>query len=59
MNRALGNVLLCAYLYTSFNIEAILLLDSLIVAVKPKPPVKHMRDGLDEDDDDNDLVRNE
>ncbi|KAM7530960.1 hypothetical protein LguiB_034370 [Lonicera macranthoides] len=26
--------------------------DSLIVAVKPKPPVKHVQDGLDEDDDD-------
>uniref|UniRef100_A0A5B7AI61 Ubiquitin-like domain-containing protein n=1 Tax=Davidia involucrata TaxID=16924 RepID=A0A5B7AI61_DAVIN len=26
--------------------------DSLIVAVKPKPPVKHIRDGLDDDDDD-------
>ncbi|XP_028087717.1 uncharacterized protein LOC114288414 [Camellia sinensis] len=25
--------------------------DSLIVAVKPKPPVKHIQDGLDEDDD--------
>lgn len=30
-------------------------LDSIIVAVKPKPPAKHVRDGLDEDDDD-DLV---
>lgn len=26
--------------------------DSIIVAVKPKPPAKHVRDGLDEDDDD-------
>lgn len=26
--------------------------DSLIVAVKPKPPAKHLRDGLDDDDDD-------
>ncbi|XP_038726067.1 uncharacterized protein LOC120017077 isoform X2 [Tripterygium wilfordii] len=26
--------------------------DSLIVAVKPKPPAKHLRDGLDIDDDD-------
>uniref|UniRef100_A0A2N9HMK5 Ubiquitin-like domain-containing protein n=1 Tax=Fagus sylvatica TaxID=28930 RepID=A0A2N9HMK5_FAGSY len=29
--------------------------DSLIVAVKPKPPVKHLRDGFDDDDDDEDL----
>ncbi|XP_024168632.1 uncharacterized protein LOC112175200 isoform X1 [Rosa chinensis] len=29
--------------------------DSLIVAVKPKPPSKHLRDGLDEDDDEDDL----
>ncbi|KAL6979837.1 hypothetical protein U1Q18_021493 [Sarracenia purpurea var. burkii] len=29
--------------------------DSMIVAVKPKPPVKHIRDGLDEDDDEEDL----
>lgn len=29
--------------------------DSLIVAVKPKPPVKHIGDGLDEDDDEEDL----
>ncbi|PON56874.1 Ubiquitin domain containing protein [Trema orientale] len=29
--------------------------DSLIVAVKPKPPVKNLRDGLDDDDDDEDL----
>lgn len=29
--------------------------DSLIVAVKPKPPVKHIQDGLDEDDDEEDL----
>ncbi|KAL5550917.1 hypothetical protein UlMin_001093 [Ulmus minor] len=29
--------------------------DSLIVAVKPKPPVKHLRDGLDDEDDDEDL----
>ncbi|XP_059643647.1 uncharacterized protein LOC132285473 [Cornus florida] len=29
--------------------------DSLIVAVKPKPPVKQIRDGLDDDDDDDDL----
>uniref|UniRef100_A0A5B7AIT7 SAYSvFN domain-containing protein n=1 Tax=Davidia involucrata TaxID=16924 RepID=A0A5B7AIT7_DAVIN len=28
--------------------------DSLVVAVKPKPPVKHIRDGLDDDDDDDD-----
>ncbi|KAG6780749.1 hypothetical protein POTOM_013622 [Populus tomentosa] len=26
--------------------------DSLIVAVKPKPPAKHLRDGFDDDDDD-------
>ena len=31
-------------------------LDSLIVAVKPKPPNKSLRDGLDDDDDDEDLV---
>lgn len=31
--------------------------DSLIVAVKPKPPVKSLRDGLDDDDDDDDLVQ--
>jgi len=30
------------------------ILDSLIVAVKPKPPVK---DGHDNDDDDEDLVK--
>ncbi|KAM6557470.1 hypothetical protein CsatB_004489 [Cannabis sativa] len=28
--------------------------DSLIVAVKPKPPVKTLRDGLDDDDDEDD-----
>lgn len=33
--------------------------DSLIVAVKPKPPVKYNGDGLDEDDDEEDLVRTE
>lgn len=32
------------------------LLDSLVVAVKPKPPV---RDGFEDDEDDDDLVRNE
>ena len=31
--------------------------DSLIVAVKPKPPVKHLRDGFDDDDNDEDLVQ--
>lgn len=31
-------------------------LDSLIVAVKPKPPVKSHREGLDDDEDDEDLV---
>ncbi|CAK9173373.1 unnamed protein product [Ilex paraguariensis] len=30
-------------------------LDSLIVAVKPKPPPKHIRNGLDDDGDDEDL----
>ena len=34
-------------------------LDSLIVAVKPKPPVRHILDGLDEEDDEEDLVRTE
>ncbi|BBH02917.1 ubiquitin family protein [Prunus dulcis] len=29
--------------------------DSLIVAVKPKAPVKHIKDGFDDDDDDEDL----
>ncbi|PSR91648.1 Large proline-rich protein [Actinidia chinensis var. chinensis] len=29
--------------------------DSLIVAVKPKPPVRHNLDGLDEEDDEEDL----
>uniref|UniRef100_A0A7N2N144 Ubiquitin-like domain-containing protein n=1 Tax=Quercus lobata TaxID=97700 RepID=A0A7N2N144_QUELO len=29
--------------------------DSLIVAVKPKPPVKHVRDGFDDDDEEEDL----
>lgn len=29
--------------------------DSLIVAVKPKPPAKHIRDGFDDDDNDDDL----
>ncbi|XP_062145759.1 uncharacterized protein LOC133853757 isoform X2 [Alnus glutinosa] len=29
--------------------------DSLIVAVKPKPPVKHLRNEFDDDDDDEDL----
>ncbi|GAA0174187.1 hypothetical protein LIER_41676 [Lithospermum erythrorhizon] len=29
--------------------------DSLIVAVKPKPPPKHVRDGLGDDDDEDDL----
>ncbi|XP_052170567.1 uncharacterized protein LOC127786891 [Diospyros lotus] len=29
--------------------------DSLVVAVKPKPPVKHIRDGFDDDDDEDDL----
>nr|XP_011465170.1 PREDICTED: uncharacterized protein LOC101314569 isoform X2 [Fragaria vesca subsp. vesca] len=29
--------------------------DSLIVAVKPKPPAKHLRDGFDDDDDEDDL----
>lgn len=33
-------------------------LDSMIAAVKPKPPAKHVRDGPEEDDDD-DLVINE
>lgn len=33
---------------------AIYLLDCLIVAVKPKPPVK---DGYDNDDEDEDLVK--
>lgn len=33
--------------------------DSLIVAVKPKPPVKYNGDVLDEDDDEEDLVRTE
>lgn len=28
------------------------MLDSLIVAVKPKPPPKHVRDDFDDDDDD-------
>ena len=31
-------------------------LDSLIVAVKPKPPVKHVRDGFDDEDEEEDLV---
>lgn len=31
----------------------------MIVAVKPKPPVKYDRDGLDEEDDEEDLVRTE
>ncbi|XP_040988342.1 uncharacterized protein LOC121235953 [Juglans microcarpa x Juglans regia] len=29
--------------------------DSLIVAVKPKPPIKHLREGFDDEDDDEDL----
>ncbi|XP_042485564.1 uncharacterized protein LOC122065778 [Macadamia integrifolia] len=29
--------------------------DSLIVAVKPKPPAKHVRNGFDDDDDEDDL----
>lgn len=33
------------------------LLDSLIVAVKPKPPPKHVRDGFEDEDDDDNLVR--
>ncbi|PON57086.1 Ubiquitin domain containing protein [Parasponia andersonii] len=31
--------------------------DSLIVAVKPKPPVKNLRDGLDDDDDDDEDLK--
>ncbi|KAF8380676.1 hypothetical protein HHK36_028166 [Tetracentron sinense] len=31
--------------------------DSLIVAVKPKPPVKHARYGFDDDDDDDDDLK--
>lgn len=33
------------------------LLDSLIVAVKPKPPPKQVRDGFEDEDDDDNLVR--
>lgn len=32
-------------------------LDSLIVAVKPRPPVKHLHNEFDDDDDDEDLVQ--
>lgn len=32
------------------------LADSLLVVVKPKPPVKHLHDGFDGDDDDDELV---
>jgi hypothetical protein len=38
----------------------VLYVDSLIVAVAPKPPAKHLRGGDDDDDDDDDeeeLVR--
>lgn len=31
-------------------------IDSLIVAVKPKPPPKHVRDGFEDEDDDDNLV---
>ena len=38
------------------SISFIHFLDSLIVAVKPKPPVKLVRDGFDDDDEEEDLV---
>lgn len=38
-----------------FKLRTCCFLDSMIAAVKPKPPARHVRDGLEEDDDD-DLV---
>lgn len=40
----------------NFKLRMCCFLDSMIAAVKPKPPPRHVRDGLEEDDDD-DLVR--
>lgn len=48
---------LVLYFVFNFNFGSLCTSDSLIVAVKPKPPVKHIGDGLDEDDDEEDLVR--
>lgn len=42
----------------NINLEALFLfIDSLIVAVKPKPPVQHIRGGVDDEDDEDELVR--